>query len=128
MAYLNKAFLIGNVGKDPEARTLQGGAKVAQFTLATTERFSDRSGESHENTEWHTVVVWNKPAEFVEKYVKKGAQVFVEGKIRTRDWSDQQGNKRYSTEIVADKIQLLDKRDEGTKQRRYDDDDLPPGF
>lgn len=125
MAYLNKAFLIGNVGKAPDTRSLQGGAKVSQFTLATTERFTDRGGESHENTEWHTVVVWNKSAEFVERFVKKGAQVFVEGKIRTREWSDQQGNKRYSTEIVADKIQLLDKKEEGAKPRQFDDDDFP---
>ena len=125
MAYLNKVFLIGNVGKAPEVRSLQGGSKVAQFTLATTERYSDRSGGTRENTEWHTIVVWNKPAEFAEKFVKTGAQLFVEGKIRTREWTDQQGNKKHTTEIVADRIQLLDKRDEGAKQRQ-DDDDLPP--
>ena len=110
MAYLNKAMLIGNVGKNPEVRSVQGGAKVAQFTLATTEKYTDRDGGSHENTEWHNIVVWNKPAEFVEKFVQKGTLLFVEGKIRTRSF-DKDGEKRYVTEIVADKIQTLGKRE-----------------
>lgn len=116
---LNKVLLIGNAGKDPEVRHLQGGAVTATITLATTERYKDRNGETKEQTEWHTVVAWRQTAEFVEKYVKKGAQLYVEGKIRTRSWDDQNGQKRYSTEIQADTIQLLGSRqtDEGQVTR-----------
>ena len=110
---LNKAMLIGNVGKDPEVRYLDGSngqAKVATFTLATTERYRDRNGETRENTEWHNIVAWRNTADVVEKYVKKGTQVYIEGRIRTRSWDDQTGNKRYTTEIMADTLQLLGKR------------------
>ena len=112
---LNKAMLIGNVGKDPEVRYLDGSngqAKVASFTLATTERFRDRNGETRENTEWHNIVVWRSTADVVEKYVRKGTQVYVEGRLRTRSWDDQTGNKRYVTEIVADNLQLLGRKSE----------------
>ena len=110
---LNKAMLIGNVGRDPEVRYLDGNsgqAKVATFTLATTERYRDRNGETRENTEWHNIVAWRNTAEVVEKYVKKGTQVYIEGRIRTRSWDDQTGNKRYTTEIIADTLQLLGKK------------------
>ena len=110
---LNKAMLIGNVGKDPEVRYLDGSngqAKVATFTLATTERYRDRNGETRENTEWHNIVAWRNTADVVEKFVKKGTQVYIEGRIRTRSWDDQNGNKRYTTEIMADTLQLLGKR------------------
>ena len=110
---LNKAMLIGNVGKDPEVRYLDGSngqAKVATFTLATTERYRDRNGETRENTEWHNIVAWRNTADVVEKFVKKGTQVYIEGRIRTRSWDDQTGNKRYTTEIMADTLQLLGKR------------------
>ena len=110
---LNKAMLIGNVGRDPEVRYLDGSngqAKVATFTLATTERYRDRNGETRENTEWHNIVAWRNTADVVEKFVKKGTQVYVEGRIRTRSWDDQTGNKRYTTEIMADTLQLLGKR------------------
>ena len=110
---LNKAMLIGNVGKDPEVRYLDGSngqAKVATFTLATTERYRDRNGETRENTEWHNIVAWRSTADVVEKYVKKGTQVYIEGRIRTRSWDDQTGNKRYTTEIIADTLQLLGKK------------------
>ena len=109
---LNKAMLIGNVGRDPEVRYLEGnnGAKVATFTLATTERYRDRNGETRENTEWHNIVAWRNTADVVEKFVKKGTQVYIEGRIRTRSWDDQTGNKRYTTEIMADTLQLLGKR------------------
>ena len=106
-------MLIGNVGKDPEVRYLDGSngqAKVATFTLATTERYRDRNGETRENTEWHNIVAWRSTADVVEKYVKKGTQVYIEGRIRTRSWDDQTGNKRYTTEIIADTLQLLGKR------------------
>ena len=114
---LNKVMLIGNVGNDPEIRYLdsnpqspQGNAKVASFRLATTERYRDRNGETRENTEWHSIVAWRSNADLVEKFVHKGSQIYVEGKLRTRQWTDQTGNKRYTTEINADNIQLLGKR------------------
>ncbi len=103
-------MLIGNVGGDPNVRYLEGNAKVASFTLATTERYKDRSGEQRENTEWHNIVAWRSTADVVENYVKKGTQLYIEGKIRTRNYTDQSGVKKYVTEIVADSIQLLGKR------------------
>ena len=106
----NKVILIGNVGKDPEVRHLETGAAVASFTLATTERYKNRNGELQDQTEWHNIVCWRNLAELSEKYIKKGAQIFVEGKIRTRSWADQTGAKRYTTEIVADNIRLLDRK------------------
>ena len=114
---LNKVMLIGNVGQDPEVRYLESNpqnpgnnAKVASFRLATTERFRDRNGEPRENTEWHNIVVWRSQADVVEKFVRKGSQIYVEGKLRTRSWTDQTGAKRYTTEVVADNIQLLGRR------------------
>lgn len=110
---INKAILIGNVGQDPEIRytgDVNNGAKVATFRLATTERYRDRNGNLQEHTEWHNIVVWRNTADVVEKYVKKGTQVYIEGRIRTRSWDDQTGNKRYVTEIVADTLQLLGRR------------------
>ena len=106
-------MLIGNVGRDPEVRYLDGqsgNAKVATFTLATTERYRDRNGETRENTEWHNIVAWRSTADVVERFVKKGTQVYIEGRIRTRSWDDQNGNKRYTTEIIADNLQLLGKK------------------
>lgn len=119
---LNKVMLIGNVGMDPEVRYLDNSqSKVARIRLATTERYTDRNGESRENTEWHTVEAWRRLADLIERYVKKGSQIYVEGRLRTREWTDQTGNKRYSTEVLADNIQLLGKRDsaEGAPQGQY---------
>lgn len=124
MAYLNQVNLIGTVGNDPEVRALQGGAKVASLRLATTERYKDRDGNKHEETEWHNIVIWNKSAEFAEKYIHKGANLFVSGKLRTRQWTDQSGNKRYSTEVVAEIIQLLDKIQRQAPSQE-DDGDMP---
>lgn len=118
---VNKAIILGNVGGDPEVRVLQGGAKVASIRVATTEKYKDRNGNVNEQTEWHSVVVWGKPADFVEQFVKKGSTVFVEGKITTRQWADQQGGKRYSTEIKCESIQLV-----GGRRQDQPDDDLPP--
>ncbi len=117
-------MLIGNVGRDPEVRYLdgQGGnAKVAQFTLATTQRYRDRNNELRENTEWHNIVTWRGNADVCEKYVRKGTQLYIEGRIRTRSWEDQTGNKRYTTEIIADTIQLLGKKSDnpGAQQGGY---------
>lgn len=108
---LNKVMLIGNVGKDPEIRHLENNLIYAGFTLATTERYKDRSGEAKEITEWHNIVCWRSLAELADKYIRKGSQIFIEGRIRTRSWDDQNGQKRYTTEILADKIQLLGKRE-----------------
>ena len=117
---LNKVMLIGNVGKDPDVRYLESNpsnpganAKVASFPLATSERYRDRNGELRENTEWHNIVVWRGNADVVEKYVRKGTQLYVEGRLRTRQWTDQTGNKRYTTEVVVDTLQLLGKRPDG---------------
>ena len=113
---LNKVMLIGNVGKDPEIRYLdgnnpnQGATKVAQFTLATTERYRDRNGELRENTEWHNIVAWRNSADVAEKFIRKGTQLYIEGKLRTRSWTDQSGNKRFTTEVAVDNLQLLGKR------------------
>ena len=122
---LNKVMLIGNVGNDPEVRYLesnpqnpQANAKVASFRLATTERYRDRNGETRENTEWHNIVVWRNNADVVEKFVHKGSQIYIEGKRRTRQWTDQTGNKRYTTEVVADSIQLLGKRQDGDQNQQ----------
>ena len=112
---LNKVMLIGNVGKDPEIRYLEGNSpngqatKVARFPLATSERYRDRSGEQHENTEWHNIVAWRGLADTMERFVTKGTQLYIEGSLRTRKYTDQTGA-RYSTEIVADVIQLLGRR------------------
>ncbi len=130
---LNKAMLIGNVGRDPEVRYLDGNngqAKVATFTLATTERYRDRNGETRENTEWHNIVAWRSTADVVEKFVKKGTQVYIEGRIRTRSWDDQTGNKRYTTEIIADNLQLLGKRQDNPagQQGGYSQPVQQPGY
>jgi single-strand DNA-binding protein len=113
---LNKVMLIGNVGKDPEIRYLDGAgqnnpnSKVANFTLATSEKYRDRNGNLQERTEWHNIVAWRNSADIAEKYVKKGTQLYIEGKLRTRDWTDQSGNKHYTTEVVVDNLQLLGRR------------------
>ncbi|NOZ47965.1 MAG: single-stranded DNA-binding protein [Chlorobi bacterium] len=107
MAGINKVILVGNTGKDPEVRHLESGVAVANFTLATSETYKNKSGEKVTNTEWHNIVLWRGLAEIAEKYVKKGTQLYIEGKIRTRSWDDKEGNKRYTTEIVGDNMQLL---------------------
>ena len=103
-------MLIGNVGRDPEVRYLEGNAKVATFTLATSERFKDRNGELRENTEWHNIVAWRANADVAEKFIHKGTQIYVEGRLRTRSYTDQAGVKKFTTEIQADTIQLLGRR------------------
>ena len=107
---VNKVILVGNVGKDPETRYLEGGTAVCSFSLATSETYKNREGEKVTNTEWHNVVLWRGLAEVAEKYVRKGSQLFIEGRIRTRSWDDRDGNKRYTTEIVGDNMQMLGKR------------------
>lgn len=110
---LNKVLLIGNVGKDPEVRHLESGAVTASFSLATSERYKDRNGEVKDITEWHNIVCWRGLAEIVEKYVKKGTQLYIEGKIRTRSYQDRDGNTRYITEINADDIRFVGRKSDG---------------
>ncbi len=105
--------MIGNLGSDPEVRTIESGAKVANFSIATSERFKDKNGNQVDRTEWHNIVMWRGLAEIAEKYLKKGSQVFVEGKLRTRSWDDQNGNKRYTTEVLVDNMTLLGRADGG---------------
>lgn len=113
---VNKVILIGNVGKDPEVKYLDRNMAVANFTLATTERgYKTANGtEVPDRTEWHNIVMWNKLAETAEKYVRKGSQLYIEGKIRTRQWEDQNGMKRYTTEIYADTMQFLGKKSDNS--------------
>jgi single-strand DNA-binding protein len=107
MASLNKATLIGNLGKDPEVRAIPSGAKVANFSIATTESYTDKNGQKVDKTEWHNIVMWRGLAEVAEKYLRKGSQVYIEGRLQTRSWDDQNGQKRYTTEIVADNMIML---------------------
>ena len=112
MAGINKVILIGNLGKDPEIRYLEGGVAVVNFSLATTEVYKDKNGKKVESTDWHKIVAWRGLAEVAHKYFKKGMQVYVEGKLRTKSWTDKEGNKQFSTEIVADNIVMLGKRED----------------
>ena len=107
MAGVNKVILVGNLGKDPEVRHLDNGVAVANFSLATTENYKNKAGERVSQTEWHNIVVWRGLAEVAEKYLKKGASVYIEGKIKTRKWEDKEGNTRYNTEILADNMTML---------------------
>lgn len=111
MAGVNKVILVGNLGKDPEIRHLENGTAVANFTIATSESYKDKAGARVDQTEWHNIVVWRKLAEIAESYLKKGSQIYLEGKLRTRSWEDQQGNKRYTTEVVADTFTMLGKKE-----------------
>lgn len=110
---INKVILVGNVGADPEVRALESGVKVARLRLATTERYTDRqTNETKEQTEWHTITLWRNLADVVDKYVHKGSQLYVEGSLRTREWTDKDNQKRYTTEIVANDMKLLGRRND----------------
>lgn len=111
MAGVNKVILVGNLGKDPEVRHLEGGTAVASFSIATTEVYKDKTGTRQEQTEWHNIVVWRGLAEVAEKYLKKGMTIYIEGKLRTRSWDDKEGHKRYSTEVVGDTFTILSKKE-----------------
>jgi single-strand DNA-binding protein len=112
MSSLNKVMLIGRLGKDPEVRHTPEGTPVATFSLATSDFWVDKSGTRQERTEWHNIVAWNKLAELSRRYLAKGRQVYVEGKIRTREWDDKDGNKRRTTEIIANQILFVGARPE----------------
>ena len=110
MSGVNKVILVGNLGKDPEVKHLDTGVSVANFSLATTETYNNKQGERVSQTEWHNVVLWRGLADIAEKYLKKGNSVYVEGKINTRKWEDKEGNTRYSTDIIAEKMTMLGSR------------------
>jgi len=110
MSSLNKIMLIGNLGRDPEVRYTPEGTPVANFSIATSENWNDKSGNRQEHTEWHNIVAWNRLADLSKKYLTKGRQVYVEGRIRTREWNDREGNKRRTTEVVATQMVLLGSR------------------
>ncbi len=113
MAGVNKAILVGNLGRDPELRQTPNGQSVVNFTLATSENWTDKSGERQERTEWHRIVVWGRTAEMCNQYLSKGRTVYVEGRIQTREWEDKDGNKRYTTEINAQTVQFIGPRQDG---------------
>ena len=135
---VNKVILVGNLGQDPTIRALEGGTKVATFTLATTESYVDREKNRQERTEWHRIVVWAKQAEIAGEYLRKGKQVYVEGSLQTREWTDRDGNKRYTTEVRAQRFQMLGSRGDAPREvpeepqttaaepeSGYDEDDIP---
>lgn len=113
MGNLNKVLLIGRLGQEPEKRITPAGHSVVNISLATTDYFKDKSGNRQERTEWHRIALWNRLAEIVEQYCRKGSQLFVEGSLQTREWQDKDGNKRYTTEIIARNIQMLDSKGQG---------------
>ena len=131
MAGINKVILVGNLGKDPEVRHLDSGIAVANFSLATTENYKNKEGERVSQTEWHNIVLWRGLAEVAEKYLKKGANVYIEGKIKTRKWEDKEGTTRYSTEILGDNMTMLggkspsENKTEQTSKSEDPKDDLP---
>ncbi len=136
MASVNKAILIGNLGADPELRYTPGGQAVASFSMATTERFKNKDGEQQERTEWHNIVCWRRTAEIANEYLKKGSPVYIEGRIQYRSYEDKDGIKRYRTDIVAQRLQLLGARGKVEDEQKQppetpepqtpaDDDDLP---
>lgn len=114
MSGINKVIVVGRLGQDPEVRYTQGGQAVCNFSVATSESWNDKEGQRQEKTEWHRIVVWGKIAEICSQYLGKGRQVYVEGRLQTRQWDDKEGNKRYTTEIVANTVQFLDKAGDQT--------------
>lgn len=131
MASLNKVQLIGNLGRDPEVRYTQNGGAITNISIATTDKWKDKdSGEQKENTEWHRVVFFNRLAEIAGEYLKKGRSVYIEGRLRTRKWTDKDGNEKYTTEVLADQMQMLSSRNGGSSGTDVvgeadNDDDIP---
>ncbi len=125
MSGINKVILVGNLGKDPEVRHLEGGAVVAKFPLATSETYKTKEGQRVDQTEWHNIVMWRGLAESAEKYLRKGSLVYIEGKIRTRSWDDKDGNKRFATEIIADTMTMLSSRRPDDHQQQNTNDQKP---
>jgi single-strand DNA-binding protein len=127
MSGVNKVILVGNLGKDPELRYLEGNIAKVRFNLATTEVYKDKNGNKVEHTEWHHIVLWRSLAEHAEKLLKKGAQVYIEGKLHTKNWIDKDGNKKNMTEVVADNFTLLQKRDNGSSPKSSFESAADPG-
>ena len=125
MASVNKAIILGNLGRDPELRHTPGGKAVATLRVATNEVWTDQSGERQERTEWHTIVVWGRQAENCNQYLKKGRTVYVEGRLSTRKWQDKEGKDRYTTEVVADRVQFIG-GGSGGGGRDFEDQSLEP--
>jgi len=127
---INKVILIGNLGADPEIRYTQSGTPVVNFRIATTERWKDKDGQQQEQTEWHNIVAWRRLAEICGEYLSKGSRVYIEGKLQTRKWQDQNGNDRYTTEIVANEMKMLTPRGagagEGFGSNAGERNDFPP--
>ena len=127
---VNKVILIGNLGSDPELRYTPSGAAVANFSVATNETWVDNNGERQERTEWHRVVAWTRLAEICGEYLKKGSKIYIEGRLQTRSWEGQDGTKRYTTEIVARDLQMLDTRgapvEEPYAEEQYEEPLMPP--
>lgn len=120
MASVNKVILVGNLGKDPEVRYMPSGDAITNINLATTDSWKDKNGEKQERTEWHKVAFFGKLAEIAGEYLKKGSQVYVEGRLQTRKWQDKEGQDRYTTEIVADRMQMLGSRSGGSNYEVQD--------
>jgi single-strand DNA-binding protein len=127
MRGINKVILIGNTGKETEYKTLQDGTAVAKLTIATTETFRLKNGETQTSTDWHAIIAWRGLATFARQYIKKGALLYVEGKLRNRQYEDKEGQKKYVTEVVADQVVLLDKKEKtpGTEIKNITDETLP---
>jgi single-strand DNA-binding protein len=123
---VNKVILIGNLGADPELRYTSGGSAVADLRLATSRKYTTKDGNSKEDTQWHRIVVWGKQAEHCKEYLSKGRQVYVEGRLQTRQWEDRDGNKRYTTEVVAERVQFLGGGGRGGGNEGGDDGPPPP--
>lgn len=121
MASVNKVILVGNLGRDPEVRYMPNGEAVCNFSIATTDTWKDKSGQRQERTEWHNIVMYRKLAEIAGEYLKKGRPVYVEGRLQTRKWQTKEGQDRYTTEIIADQMQMLGSRDSGGSNAGYDD-------
>ena len=125
MASVNKVILIGNLGRDPEVRYMPSGDAVANISIATTETWKDKNGEKQEKTEWHRVAMFGKTAEIAGEYLKKGSQVYIEGRLETRKWTDKEGQERYTTEIRADRMQMLGSRSGGSERMAPPEDEAP---
>lgn len=123
MAGVNKVILVGNLGKNPEVRHLEGGTTVANFSLATSESYKDKSGQRIEQTEWHNIVVWRGLADLADKYLKKGMTIYIEGKLRSRSWDDKEGQKRYTTEIIGDTFTILSKKENSVAPAKPEEND-----
>ena len=127
MASVNRVILIGNLGRDPEVRYLPSGDAVANFCIATTEKWKDKNGEMQEQTEWHRISFFGRQAEIAGEYLRKGSQVYVEGRLQTRKWTDKDGNERQTTEIRGDRMQMLGSRSGGGGREMPDAESAPPG-